>query len=366
MRAGLYVHVPFCLTRCGYCDFNAYSNLDHLAGRYVQALRSEADLTSEEWSGTRFASIYLGGGTPTTLEPRVLASLLDHLKSTFDVVRDAEVTAEANPDTVDGRSLSALRSGGITRLSLGVQSFDLAVLAALERVHPPESARRAYAEARAAGFDSVSLDLIYGARRESEESWRRTLAEAVALGPDHLSCYALTVEPSTPLGRKLTLGLTQPPDPDVQADRYETTCQTLAAAGFRHYEVSNWARPGHESVHNLGYWERRPYLGLGAGAHSYREARRWWNVRPPGRYIELVGRGEPATGGEELLGPEEDRMEALLLSLRQAAGAPADRLPAEAARDLVDRGLATMVGGRLSLTDGGMLLANEAVLALAP
>jgi putative oxygen-independent coproporphyrinogen III oxidase len=366
MTAGLYVHVPFCLTRCGYCDFNAYSDLGHLASRYVEALRTEADLTSGEWSGTRFASIYLGGGTPTTLEPGVLGSLIEHLRARFDVLPGAEVTAEANPDTVDESSLSALRSGGITRLSLGVQSFDPSALAALERVHPPESARRAYAAARAAGFDSVSLDLIYGALGEDEASWRRTLGEAVALGPDHLSCYALTVEPSTPLGRKVALGLTPPPDPDLQADLYDIACETLAGAGYRHYEVSNWARPGHESGHNLGYWERRPYLGLGAGAHSYRGGRRWWNVRPPGRYIELLGRGRPATGGEELLGPEEDRIENLLLSLRQAAGAPADRLPADTARELVARGLATKAAGRLSLTDRGMLLANEVVLALAP
>jgi putative oxygen-independent coproporphyrinogen III oxidase len=366
MRAGLYVHVPFCLTRCGYCDFNAYADLGHLADRYVESLRTEAELTSAEWSGTRFASIYMGGGTPTTLDPRVLGSLIEHLRARFEVLPGAETTAEANPDTVDERSLATLRSIGITRLSLGVQSFDPAVLAALERVHPPESARGAYAAARAAGFDSVSLDLIYGASGEDEASWRRTLSEAVVLGPDHLSCYALTVEPSTPLGRKVALGLTPPPDPDLQADLYDIACGTLEEAGYRHYEVSNWARPGQESVHNLGYWERRPYLGLGAGAHSYRDGRRWWNVRPPGRYIELIGGGRPATGGEERLGPEEDRMEGLLLSLRQAAGAPAERLPAEAAEDLVARGLATMAAGRLSLTDRGMLLANEVVLALAP
>jgi coproporphyrinogen III oxidase-like Fe-S oxidoreductase len=240
------------------------------------------------------------------------------------------------------------------------------VLAELERVHPPESARRAYAAARAVGFDSVSLDLIYGARGETEASWRRTLGEVVAMGPDHLSCYALTVEPSTPLGRKVSLGLTPPPDPDLQADLYEVACETLGDAGYRHYEVSNWARPGHESVHNLGYWDRRPYLGLGAGAHSYRDGRRWWNVRPPGRYIELVADGRPAIGGEERLGPEEERMEGLLLSLRQAAGASTERLPAEATGDLVARGLARVTDGRLSLTDRGMLLANEVVLALAP
>jgi putative oxygen-independent coproporphyrinogen III oxidase len=366
MNAGLYVHVPFCLTRCGYCDFNAYADLDHLAGRYVDALRAEADRAALGWEGISFASIYLGGGTPTTLEPSALDGLLRHLRERFDVIEEAEVTSEANPDTVDERSLAVLRTAGVTRVSLGVQSFDPAVLEALERIHPPESARRAYAAARAAGFASVNLDLIYGARGETSRSWQRTLSEAVALGPDHLSCYALTVEPSTPLGRKVSLGLVPPPDPDLQADLYDLACEVLAGDGYRHYEVSNWARPGHECLHNLGYWRGRPYLGLGAGAHSYREGHRWWNVRPPGRYIELALEGEAVTGGQERPGPEEARLERLLLEVRQAEGSPAEDLPADRTGELVARGLATLSGGRFALTERGMFLANEVVLALAP
>jgi putative oxygen-independent coproporphyrinogen III oxidase len=366
MTAGLYVHVPFCLTRCGYCDFNAYADLGHLAERYVGALRAEADRAATEWDGVRFASIYLGGGTPTTLEPAVLEGLLRHLRERFDVSSEAEVTTEANPDTVDERSLAALRSAGVTRVSLGVQSFDPSVLEALERVHPPESARRAYRAARTARFESVNLDLIYGAFGETAASWERTLREAVALGPDHLSCYALTVEPSTPLGRKVSLGLVPPPDPDLQADLYDLTCYVLADAGYRHYEVSNWARPGHECLHNLGYWRQSPYLGLGAGAHSHREGRRWWNVRPPGRYIELVMGGDPPTGGEERPGPEEARLESLLLQVRQAEGLPAGDVPRDRAEDLVARGLATVSGGTFALTERGLFLANDVVLALSP
>jgi oxygen-independent coproporphyrinogen III oxidase len=250
--AGLYVHVPFCLTRCGYCDFNAHAGLDHLQDAYVRALKAEADRAAREWSGIRFVSVFLGGGTPTTLDPEAILSLLDHLRARFDVAENAEVTCEANPDTVDERSLRSLRAGGITRLSLGVQSFDPSVLASLERVHRPQSAVRALTDARAAGFCDVNLDLIYGARAETLASWRRTLNRAIRLGPEHLSCYALSIEPGTPLGAKVAAGLISPPDSDLQADMYEVACGALRTAGCEHYEVSNWSRRGHESIHNVG------------------------------------------------------------------------------------------------------------------
>ena len=366
VRAGLYVHVPFCLSRCGYCDFNAHAGLDHLKSPYVSALAREAETASPEWAGVRFASIFLGGGTPTTLPPELMGRLLSRLRELFDVEPNAEVTSEANPDTVDVASLRALRAAGVTRLSMGVQSFDPAVLEALERIHSPDSSRRAYAEARRAGFDNVNLDFIYGARGETLESWRSTLEEAVTLRPEHLSCYALTIEPGTPLGAKVASGEILPPEPDLQAAMFELACEVLAEAGYRHYEVSNWALPGHECVHNLGYWEGRPYLGLGAGAHSYRDRRRSWNVRPPARYIELAAGGLSALGGEERLTEDEERLERTLLGLRTAGGLPLGEVPAEAARSLVERGLARDEEDRLRLTERGMLLANEAVLALSP
>ena len=365
-RAGLYVHVPFCLTRCGYCDFNAHAGLDELKSPYVEALQREADTTAADWMGVRFASIFLGGGTPTTLPASAIERLLGHLRDRFDVDPAAEVTCEANPDTVDRLSLAGLRAAGVTRLSLGVQSFDPATLAALERIHSPKSARHAYADARAAGFDDVNLDLIYGADGEAVDGWRRTLDEAVALEPDHLACYALTIEPGTPLGAKVAAGVVPAPDPDLQAEMFEHTCERLAKAGYRHYEVSNWALPGRESVHNLGYWEGRAYLGLGAGAHSFRGRRRWWNLRPPARYIGLAAKGSSPVGGEEHLTEEEARLEHVLLGIRSADGLPSGDVPAEAARMLVDRGLATIERDRLALTERGMLLANEAVLALSP
>jgi putative oxygen-independent coproporphyrinogen III oxidase len=363
--AGLYVHIPFCLTRCGYCDFNTYAGLDHLAGAYADALRAEAALAAPPWRGVPFASLFFGGGTPTTLSADRLAALLEEMRDSFEVALDAEITSEANPDTVDKAFLTALLEGGIGRLSIGVQSFDPAVLGALERIHSPESARRAFAAARAAGFANVNLDLIYGADGETLGSWERTLAEAVALGPEHLSCYALTIEPATPLGRKVAAGLVPAPDADLQADMYEAACGALTAAGYLHYEVSNWARPGFECLHNRGYWEDRPYLGLGAGAHSYRDGRRWWNVRPPQHYLAEVAAGRLPIGGEERLAGEERRLERLLLGLRTTAGVPIAWVDRGRAAAYADEGLAERRDGRVRLTEQGMLLANDLVLELS-
>ena len=365
MTAGLYVHVPFCLTRCGYCDFNAYAGLGHLAPRYVRALEAEAALWAGEWRDERFASVFLGGGTPTTLEAMDLAGLLARLRDRFDVAPDAEVTIEANPDTVDEAKLSALLEAGYTRLSMGAQSFDPRMLQSLERVHSPASVRRAYANARAAGCANVNLDLIYGANGETLASWRRTLVETIALLPEHVSAYALTIEPATPLGRKVGAGLVPPPDPDLQADMFGLACELLADAGYRHYEVSNWARPGFECRHNLGYWERRPYLGLGAGAHSFRDGRRWWNVRPPQEYLARVEAGDRPVGGEEVLTADEERLEEVFLKLRIMEGVFADRVEPEAAATFIAEGVMMRRNGHLVATERGMLLLNELVLALA-
>jgi oxygen-independent coproporphyrinogen-3 oxidase len=363
--AGIYVHVPFCLTRCGYCDFNAYAGLDHLAPRYVRALLAEAELAAPAWAEESFVSVFLGGGTPTTLAPADLKAVLTQLRSSFAVTDDAEVTAEANPDTVDRSKLEALRAAGVDRLSMGAQSFDPAVLLALERVHQPSSVRRAFADARAAGFDNVNLDLIYGADGEGLDSWERTLQEALALAPEHVSAYALTIEPATVLGRKVATGQVPTPDPDLQADMFAAACDVLGSAGYRHYEVSNWAKPGYECRHNLGYWERRPYLGLGAGAHSYRDERRWWNVRPPEEYLERVEAGELPVGGDEHLDPPDAYLEEVFLRLRILEGIPASWVEAGRADPYLETGLLRHEGDALVPTERGMLLLNELVLALA-
>ena len=364
--AGLYVHIPFCLTRCGYCDFNTYAGLDHMASPYVDAVLLEAELSAPEWQGVSLRSVFFGGGTPTTLPASVLLGTLAHLRSLFDLEPGAEITTEANPDTIDEGYLAALLEGGVSRLSMGVQSFDPGVLQALERIHSPESARAAFAAARRAGFDYVNLDLIYGANGETLASWRRTLAEAVELRPEHLSCYALTIEPATQLGRRVGAGLVPAPDPDLQAEMYDLACAMLGGAGYEHYEVSNWAQPGHRCVHNMGYWEGRPYLGLGAGAHSYRDGRRWWNVRPPHQYVQMTDARRRPLGGDERLTPEEQRLEDLLLSLRMSDGVPAEDVDALRAAPFVDDGLAERRNGHFVLTDRGMFLANEVILELAP
>jgi putative oxygen-independent coproporphyrinogen III oxidase len=363
--AGLYAHIPFCLTRCGYCDFNTYEGLGHLSGRYVSALVREAELAGPDWAGVPFVSLFLGGGTPTTLPVATLGGLIDALTARFGIGGDAEITVEANPDTVDEPYLRALRATGATRLSLGVQSFDASVLASLERLHSAESARKAFGAARRAGFDNVSIDLIYGANGETTGSWARTVEEAIALSPDHISAYALTIEPATPLGRKVGSGLIPAPDPDLQAEMYDLACRRLAEAGFEHYEVSNWARPNRRSAHNLGYWQGRPYLGLGAGAHSYRDSRRWWNVRPPQEYLRMVGEGRLPVGGEEVLTEEERLLERLLLGFRVADGVPEAWVERSKAEGLVADGLARWTPSGLGLTDRGMLLANDLVLTLA-
>jgi oxygen-independent coproporphyrinogen-3 oxidase len=362
--AGLYAHIPFCLTRCGYCDFNAHAGLDHLHGRYVDALRREAERAASDWTDLPFASIFLGGGTPTTLRPEAIAALIEGFGTSFDLAPGAEITSEANPDTVDAEYLRALRDAGVRRLSFGAQSFDPAVLVALERIHQPSSVRRAYADAREAGFDDVNLDLIYGAFGETLESWRATLVATVELQPEHVSAYALTIEPGTPLGARVASGAVPPPDPDLQALMFEAACEILGEAGYGHYEVSNWALPGRECRHNLGYWEGRPYLGLGAGAHSYRDGLRWWNVRPPTRYVELALAGEDPTGGREHLDAAEARLERIMLAMRLDRGVPLDWVDAETARDHVREGLARLDGDRVALTERGMLLANEVVLSL--
>jgi putative oxygen-independent coproporphyrinogen III oxidase len=362
--AGIYVHVPFCLTRCGYCDFNAYAGLDHLSSRYVAALLREAELASPSWDGVAFASVFLGGGTPTMLSVADLRAVLERLRSAFDVARDAEVTIEANPETVDEAKLEGLLRDGYERLSLGAQSFDRSVLAALERVHQPEAVRRAFVAARAAGYPNVNLDLIYGAAGETTASWERTLEEAIELGPEHVSAYALTIEPATPLGRQVERGSVPGPDPDLQAEMFELACRLLGEAGYGHYELSNWARPGFECRHNLGYWERRPYVGLGAGAHRYRDGRRTWNVRPPEEYLRLIEAGELPVGGFEQLEPADAYLEEVFLRLRILRGIPASWVEDGREEPYVDSGLLARDDGHLVPTERGMLLLNELVLGL--
>lgn len=360
---GVYVHIPFCAQRCGYCDFATWTDRGHLVEAYVDACVRDVDRLRRSGAARPATSVFFGGGTPSLLP----ASSLLRILASIERVPGCEVTVECNPDSVDARKLAEYRAGGVTRISLGVQSMAPHVLAYLERTHDPANVERAVAWARAAGFEHLNLDLIYGTPGETVDDWRATLERAVALGPDHVSAYALTVEPGTPLGRRVAAGSVPGPDDDDQADRYEIADDVLAGAGFAWYEISNWARPGGECRHNLLYWTGGEYLPVGCAAHGHRAGRRWWNVRTPDRYLAAVDAGRPPEAGSELLGPQARAEEAFALALRTAGGAPLPGPGAEPAglpADLERAGFVTLEGGRIRLTRRGRLMATDVTARL--
>jgi oxygen-independent coproporphyrinogen-3 oxidase len=344
---GVYLHVPFCTRRCDYCAFATWDDRGHLVGQYVDGLVTDlrrADLAPA-------TSVFLGGGTPSLLTPDQLARVLAEVP----LVAGAEVTIECNPDTLDEAKLAGYRAAGVNRVSLGVQSMVPHVLATLGRSHDPANVERAARWIQAVGFDSWNMDLIYGSVGESVEDWRTTLARAIELSPPHVSAYGLTVEAGTPLANDPA----RFPDDDDQAEKYELAEAMLVAAGLANYEVSNWARPGHECRHNRLYWSQGDYLGVGCAAHSHRAGRRWWNVRTPERWLALVAAGESVEAAGEELDADERALEGLQLALRMREGVPADALDADELPGLVER-----VGDRLVLTLRGRLLANEVSLRL--
>jgi putative oxygen-independent coproporphyrinogen III oxidase len=385
MRPGLYLHVPFCAHRCHYCDFNTYAGLDDLMPRYVAALRADlaavaatgpgavAPPADGDAQGSRreswpeFGSVFVGGGTPTMLDPADLAGILRLARDVLPITPDAEVTVEANPESVTVASLMALVEAGMTRLSMGAQSFAPHVLAALGRRHDPERPLRALAAARAAGVRRVNLDLIYGTPGETDADWDASLRTVVDADVEHVSAYALTVEPATEYAVRIRAGLAAAPDEDVQAERMVMADQTLSAAGFRRYEVSNWARPGQECQHNLTYWRGGDWLGVGAGAHGHWRGRRWWSLRSPARYVDAALSGRSTTAGAEVLDEPTRRAERLMLGLRLTEGvdlaavAPLDEMQLGA---LARAGLVRVEATRLRATDAGWPLANAVTLRL--
>jgi len=285
----VYVHIPFCTYKCGYCDFNAYAGLDALKLSYGEALVREVRASAPLFAGRTVSSIGFGGGTPSEVPPEQIAAVIAAVKAEARLEPGAEVTLEANPGTSSAEALGALRVAGVTRLSLGAQSFSAEALRFLDRIHSPEANAAAVELARAAGFASVGLDLIYGLPGQSPADWEATLSSAVGLRPDHLSAYALTVEDGTPLARKVSRSQVTMPDEDVVADLYELASDRLNEAGFEQYELSNWANPGHQSRHNRTYWTDGDYLGIGAGAHGYLAGERYENIAHPRDYIAAVG-----------------------------------------------------------------------------
>ncbi|MCZ7534520.1 MAG: radical SAM family heme chaperone HemW [Acidimicrobiia bacterium] len=359
MSFGIYVHVPFCAVRCDYCDFATFDDRAHLIDSYVDACVS--DLRRYSGAVPAATSVFFGGGTPSLLLPEQVDAILAAARRTAG----AEVTLEANPDSVDAESLAGYRAAGVTRLSLGVQSTRPAVLAALGRTHRPEHVRDAVVAARGAGIEEISVDLIYGASGETPHDWRSTLDDVLDLGVDHVSAYSLTVEKGTPLARRVAAGDVDAPDEDRQADAYVAADSVLSAAGMEWYEISSWARPGHECRQNRLYWEQGDYLGIGAAAHGHTAGRRWWNVRTPESYIDRVHLGESPEAGSETLDGAARAEEALTLSLRTRAGASvADRAEVVVA-ELVAAALLERVGERVVLTLRGRLLASDLTARLS-
>lgn len=356
---GVYVHVPFCSVRCDYCDFATWADRSHLIDAYVEAV--VIDLERQRLAGAPVAStVFLGGGTPSLLDGPQVARVLDAIPR----IPGAEVTVECNPDAVDAERLAAYRSAGVDRLSFGVQSMSTHVLRALGRTHDPANVARAVDLARAAGFARLNLDLITGTPGETLEDWCRTLEGALALEPEHLSVYALTVEPGTPLGRRVASGAAPDVDEDAQADAYLLADASLTAAGYEWYEISNWARPGEECRHNLGYWLGGEWGAAGCAAHGFRAGRRWWNVRTPERYLERIAAGADPASGDEALGPDAAAEEAFGLGLRTRFGVRVDPRADAALADLVAGDLVRRSGDRIVLTPRGRLVASDVTTRL--
>lgn len=314
--AAAYVHVPFCSAVCPYCDFAVVAGQDHLAARYVEAVCTEIS-RANPWRN--LDAVYFGGGTPSHIDPALLAKVLDALVEKHGIAEDAEVSLEANPEDFTADQAKRLRDIGFNRVSFGAQSFDNQVLSSLGRRHLAAQIDESVQAARQAGFDNVSLDLIYGTPGESDHSWRNSLERGIATNPDHISCYALTVEGGTPLGRSVRRGA-EAPDPDVQADRYEAAEHILKSSGFGRYEVSNWSLPGRECRYNLTVWAQGEYEAYGNGAHGYRAGRRFRNHRRLDAYIERIETGVSARAGEEVIAGWVAEIDRLFVGLRRSVG----------------------------------------------
>ena len=372
-----YLHIPFCTVRCGYCDFNTYSSTELRGAKqedYASTLISEIALArrvlGEAGALRPMDTVFFGGGTPTLLPAGDLARMLEAATTAFGLAEGAEVTVEANPDTVTPAVARTLVDAGVTRMSVGMQSAVPHVLAALDRTHRPENVRTAVAAAKDAGL-AVSVDLIYGAPGESLADWEASLEAALALEPDHISAYALIIEDGTKLARQIRRGEVPTPDDDLQADMYEVADARLAAGGFDWYEVSNWARtPAQRSRHNLAYWRGSDWWGFGPGAHSHMAGLRWWNVKHPAAYAQRLAASESPAAGTERPDAESRTLERILLLSRIREGIAIDEVPLENRKrvaGLIADGLvdpASAIQGRIQLTLRGRLLADAVVREL--
>jgi oxygen-independent coproporphyrinogen-3 oxidase len=387
-RLALYLHIPFCSSKCGYCDFNSYEGLDHLVPEYTPAILSEIELWGAAATQHEGHTIFFGGGTPSLTDISDIEAIIAAVKKNYRLTDDVEWSLEANPTELTLVHLQDLRKAGINRLSMGVQSLQTDELKLLDRDHTPERVFEAFADARSAGFKNINLDLMFGLPDQKLETWQDTVKKTLSMEPDHLSCYALTVEPGTALYYQVQKGLVVEPDPDVAADQYEWTQEELGKHGYSHYEISNWARPGKECLHNLVYWRAQPYLGMGAGAHSFFAGQRFANIEAPNRYIDAVGATklqrmkegkstmQQIAAGET---PDKDVIlaDAMILGLRllkgineinfeMEYGVKPSELYAESIEKHLNLGLLIRDGNWIKLTPNGLLLSNEVFIDLLP
>nr|WP_235833723.1 radical SAM family heme chaperone HemW [Aeromicrobium chenweiae] len=369
---GVYVHVPFCRVRCGYCDFNTYT-ADELGEGATRASYADTAISEIVQAATRVGrrpveTVFFGGGTPTQLPSADLVRILRAIDDGFGLTDGVEVTTEANPDSVTPESLATLRAGGFNRISFGVQSAVPHVLATLERTHDPARVPQAVRWAREAGFEQVSVDLIYGTPGESMDDWRTSLEQAIALEPNHVSAYALIVEDGTAFARKVRRGEVVMPDDDETADKYLLADEMLSGAGLGWYELSNWARDeAAQCRHNVLYWRSDDWFGIGPGAHSHLAGQRWWNVKHPAAYAQRLAAGESPRHDGETIDADTAHVERIMLETRLRSGLGLDALSPAARRSadgVVARDLATLEGERLVLTRSGRLLADAVVREL--
>ena len=376
-RLSFYIHIPYCAKRCGYCDFNTYTpselksgDLDSLSSSYIDSAIKEIEMAAQVVGSATIPSIFFGGGTPSLLPAAQLARVIEAIRSRFTLDKDIEITLEANPDSLTQEFLDEIKSAGATRISMGMQSAVGSVLKVLDRTHNPESVGRAVSMVRAAGFKHVSVDLIYGSPGETIDDWRRSLEYALALDINHISAYALIVEKGTKLAAQINRGeLTMPPD-DQSADKYLLADQLFEAAGFNWYELSNWSKPGGQCRHNIAYWDGSFWWGVGAGAHSYLNGKRWWNVKHPSSYQEKILQGQSPELSHEILTPENLSDEFIMLQIRRREGILHNHLSSvqiAKAEEFLSSGFldsASWQDMRLVLSRDGRLIADKIVREL--
>ncbi len=358
----LYVHVPFCARRCAYCDFAIAVRRNVPVDEYLDSLRREIE--GKAASSYRLESVYLGGGTPSRLGATGISRAMDVIRSSFEFEGDTEITIEANPDDVDATQAAAWRAAGINRVSLGIQSFDNSVLQWMHRIHDADGAADAFRTLRDAGFENISIDLIFALPQSLNRSWNSDLAKALELGPDHVSLYGLTIEHSTPLGRWRDRGSVVPADEEIYAAEFLMADRMMSHSGFDHYEVSNFAKPGKRSRHNSAYWTGAPYLGLGPSAHSYDGENRSWNVPQYAEWVSKLSRGESVVVERERLTDENRIAEKVYLGLRTNNGLVISDSDKASADRWSSEGWANIEGNRVRLTSEGWLRLDSLAAAL--